>query len=87
MRDGTAGRRAGGGGRRREEGGLAGKIGTAEVEEQVTKGCEWEVRGADGGGRRDGWAGEQVRVEAGQHDDCCPVSALAIWSRRGHFFP
>ena len=41
MRDVKGGRRAEGGGRRREEGGLAGNMGTAEAEEQVTKGCEW----------------------------------------------
>ena len=52
MRDGTGDRRAGGGGRRREEGGLAGNMGTAEAEGQVTKGCEWELRGADSSGRR-----------------------------------
>ena len=85
-RDGTGGRRAEGGDRRREEGGLAGNLGTAEAEGQVTKGRRWELRGADGGGRRGGWAGEQVRAEAGQHG-CCPASALAIWSRHGHFFP
>ena len=52
MRGGTGGRRAGGGGRRREEGGLAGNMGTAEAEGQVTKGCEWELRGAGDGRRR-----------------------------------
>ena len=51
MRDGKGGRRAGGEGRRREEGGLAGNMGTAEAEGQVTKGREWELRRADGGGR------------------------------------
>ena len=35
-----AGGRAGGGGRRREECGLAGNMGTAEAEGQVSKGCE-----------------------------------------------
>ena len=59
MRGGTRGRRAGGGGRRREEDGLAGNMGTAEAEGQVTKEREWELRGADGGGRRGGWAGER----------------------------
>ena len=44
MRDGTDGRRAGGGGRRREEGGLAGNMGKAETEGQVTKECKWEFR-------------------------------------------
>ena len=86
MRDGTGGRRAGGGGRRREEGGLAGNMGAAEAEGQVTKGCEWELRGADSDGRRGQWAGEQARAEAGQHG-CCPASALAIWSRHGQFPP
>ena len=52
MRDGKGGRRVGGGGRKREEGGLAGNMGTAEAEGQVTKGCEWELRGADSDGRR-----------------------------------
>ena len=86
IRDGTGGRRMGGGGRRREEGGLAGNMGTAEAEGQVKKGCEWELRGADSGGRRGRWTGEQVRTEAGQHD-CCPTFALAIWSRHGQFPP
>ena len=75
---GTGGRRTGRGGRRREEGGLAGNMGTAEAEGQVTKGRKWELRGR--------WAGKQVRAEAGQHG-CCPASVLAIWSRRGHFPP
>ena len=61
-------------------------MGTAETEGQLTKGCKRELRGADGGGRRGGWAGGQVRAKAGQHG-CCPTSALAIWSRHGHFFP
>ena len=86
MRDGTGGRRAGGGGRRREEGGLAGNMGTAEAEGQVTKGCEWELRGADGSGRRGGWAGKQVRAEAGPRS-CCPASALAILVKAWAFFP
>ena len=86
MRDRTGGRRAGGGGERRLEGGLAENIGTAEAEGQATKGCEQEIRGAYGG-RRGGWAGGQVRAEAGQHG-CCPASALAIcWSRHRQFPP
>ena len=50
---------------------------TAEAEGHVTKGCERELRGADGGGRRGGGASGKVRVEAGQHC-CCPASTLAI---------
>ena len=69
----------------RGEDGLAGNMGTAEAEGQVTKGRKWELRGADDSGRRVGWAGKQARAEAGQHG-CCPASALAVWSRRGHFF-
>ena len=69
----------------RGEDGLAGNMGTAEAEGQVTKGRKWELRGADDSGRRVGWAGKQARAEASQHG-CCPASALAVWSRRGHFF-
>ena len=68
----------------RGEGGLAGNM-DAEAEGQVTKGRKWELRGADDSGRRVGWAGKQARAEAGQHG-CYPASALAVWSRRGHFF-
>ena len=85
MRDGTGGRRAGGGGRRREEGRLAGNMGTAEAEGQVTKGCEWELRGADSGGRQDRWTGEQVRAEARQHG-CCPPPPWLFGQGMGNFF-
>ena len=85
MRDGTGGMRAGGGGRRREVGGLAGNLETAEAEEQVAKGCMWELRAANCGGRRGGWAGEQVRAEARQHGWCL-ASAMAIWSLHGQLF-
>ena len=57
-----------------------GNMEIAEAERQATKGWKRELRGAGGGGRRGGWAGEQVRAEARQHG-CCLASALAIWSR------
>ena len=61
-------------------------MGTAEAEEQVTKGCKWELREADSDGRQDGSAGEQDRAEAEQHG-CCPASVIATWSRLGPLFP
>ena len=41
-------------------------MGTAEAEEQATKGCERELRGAGGGGRRGGWAGGQASQGGGR---------------------
>ena len=83
LRDGMGDRRAGGGGRRRQEGGLARNRGTAEAEGRGTKGCEQELRGADGT-EDEGGASGHVRVEARQHC-CCRASVLAICLRHGQF--
>ena len=59
-----------------------GNMEIAEAERQATKGWKRELRGADGGGRRGGWASGPARAQVKQHF-CCPASALAIWSRYG----